>query len=310
MKTIATNFTTLFFLLVLFVVTGCDKEDDLNEDEIEIKKNLTDGFCITSNGEVVLTHNDFEYYDCFAHLIYLNDNMSFVEDFENLGEFTVFAKEEEIYSGETWPLYLSSTPTGAIIRTLPSFYSDNIVPIGFVTYLDTLGNSVPDPRNDERIVDALKKYNQFHAGLSCEITSVEYVSSTNVTVKLLLKNNDDFNYYYIDPEKTGIGLFHYFTNGLYIRNFNTYEIYEHEIETVSAERWNSWDLDWLSVINGKQSKEIIITYNNFEDVPSGQYKATFEFPGLGFQVDKEDIIQDNGQIWLGSLRIQKEITID
>ena len=305
MKTIATNYTRLFFLLVLFFVAGCDKED-----EIENKENLTDGFCITSNGEVVLSHNDFEYYDYSAHLIYLKDNKSFVEDFENLGEFTVFANEVEIYSGESWPSYSSSMPFGPIINTHPSFYGDNVVSIGFMAYLDSLGNFLPDPREDEIIVGALKKYDQFHAGLSCEITSVEYVSSTNVTVKLLLKNNDDFNYYYIDPEKTGIGLFHYFTNGLYIRNFNTYEIYEHKIETVSADPWNSWGLDWLSVINGKQSKEIIITYNNFEDVPSGQYKATFEFPGLGFQMDKEDIIQDNGQIWLGSLRIQKEITID
>ncbi|WP_319479720.1 hypothetical protein [uncultured Draconibacterium sp.] len=305
MKTIATNCTSLFFLLMLFFVAGCDKEDD-----IENKENLTDGFCITSNGEVVLNHNDFEYYDYSAHLIYLKDDKSFAEDFENLGEFTVFANGEEMYSGETWPGYSSSMPFGPMIGTLPSFYSDNIVPIGFMPYLDTLGNFVPDPRKDERIVDVLKKYNQFHAGLSCEITSVEYVSSTNVTVKLLLKNNDDFNYYYIDPEKTGIGLFHYFTNGLYIRNFSTYEMYEHKIETVSADPWNSWNLDWLSVINGNQSKVITITYNNFEVVPSGQYKATFEFPGLGFQVDEEDIIQDNGQIWLGSLRIQKEITID
>ncbi|WP_372647853.1 hypothetical protein [Draconibacterium sp.] len=304
MKTIATKCTSLFFLLLLFVAAGC------NKDENDINENLTDGFCITSNGEVVLTHNDFEYYDYSTHLIYLNDNKSFVEDFENLGEFTVFAKEEEIYSGETWPGYSSSMPIGPIISTHPSFYGDNIVSIGFMLYLDSLGNFLPDPREDERIVEALKEYDQFHAGLSCEITSVEYVSSTNVTVKLLLKNNDDFNYYYIDPEKTGIGLFHYFTNGLYIRNFSTYEMYEHKIETVSADPWNSWDIDWLSVIGGNQSKEITITYSNFEAVPPGQYKATFEFPGLGFQVSKAAINQANGQIWLGSLRMQKEITIE
>nr|WP_319270881.1 hypothetical protein [uncultured Draconibacterium sp.] len=304
MKTIATNYISLFFLLVLFVAVGCDK------DEINSNKNLTDGFSITSHGEVILNHNDFEYYDYSAHLIYLKDGKSFVEDFEDLGEFKVHANGEEIYSGETWPGYSSSIPLGPMIGTHPSFYGDNIVSIGFMPYLDSLGNFLPDPREDERIVEALKGYDQFHAGLSCEITSVEYVSSTNVTVKLLLKNNDDFNYYYIDPEKTGIGLFHYFTNGLYIRNFSTHETYAHKIETVAAESYDSWDLDWMSVINSNRSKEITITYSNFEDVPPGQYKATFEFPGLGFQVDKEDIIQDNGQIWLGSLRMQKEITIN
>ena len=291
-------------LICLVFLLGCDK------DEIDIKGNLTDGFCITSNGEVILNHNDFEYYDYSAHLIYLKDSKSFTEDFEDLGEFKVLANGEEIYNGETWPGYSSSMPFGPVIGTHPSFYGDNIVSIGFMPYLDTLGNLLPDPREDERIVDALKRYNQFHAGLSCEITSVQYVSSTNVTVKLLLKNNDDFNYYYIDPEKTGIGLFHYFTNGLYIRNFSPHKTYTHKIETVSADSWNTWDKDWLSVISGKQSKVITITYNNFDEVPKGEYKASFEFPGLGFQVDKEDIIQDNAQIWLGNLRIQKNITIE
>ncbi|QIA09864.1 hypothetical protein [Draconibacterium halophilum] len=60
--------------------------------------------------------------------------------------------------------------------------------------------------------------------------------------------------------------------------FSTYEMYEHKIETVSADPWNSWDLDWLSVISGNQSKEITITYNNFEAVPPGNTKLLSNFP--------------------------------
>ena len=297
-----TTVTILFVIAVL--LAGC------NKDETGFNKNLTDGFCIVSNDEVILNHNDFEYYDYSTHLIYLKKNKSFVEDIENIGEFRVFADRDEIYSGQTFPGYSSFLPSGPVIGTHPSFYSDNIVAIGFILYLDTLGNFLPDPREDERIVEALKKYNQFHAGLSCEIKSVQYLSSTNVKVELLLKNNDPFNYYYLDPDKTGIGLFHYFTNGLFIRNFDTYKTYTHKIETVSADPWNTWEKDWLSIINGNESKIITITYNNFEDVPKGQYKATFEFPGLSFQVDKKDIVQNNGQIWLGKLNMRKEITFE
>src|SRR5690606_34325636 len=104
---------------------------------------------------------------------------------------------------------------------------------------DTLGNYLPDPREDERIVKALKKYNQFHAGLSCEIKSVHYSSSNYVKVELLLKNNDSFNYYYLDPEKTGIKLFHYFTNGLYISELENYKTYKHKIGHTKPEPWNS-----------------------------------------------------------------------
>lgn len=297
-----TTTTFLLFLSVLFV--GCQK------DEIDIYKELSDGFSIVANDKVILKHNDFEYYDYSTHLIYLKDNKSFVNDIENIGEFKVFADKEEIYSGQTFPGYSSFLPSGPVIGTHPPSYNDNIVSIGFILFLDTLGNFLPDPREDERIVDALKKYNQFHAGLSCEIKSVQYLSSNNVKVELLLENNDSFNYYYLDPDKTGVGLFHYFTNGLFIRDFDSYEIYSHKIETVSADPWNTWEKDWLSIINGNESKVITIIYDNFEDVPKGKYKATFEFPGLSFQVDKRDIIQDSGQIWLGELKMRKEITIE
>lgn len=296
--------TTAILFIIAVLLTGC------NKDEIDFNKSLTDGLCIVSNDEVVLNHNDFEYYDYSTHLIYLKNNKSFADDIEGIGGFTVYANGDEIYSGQTFPGYSSFLPSGPVIATHPSFYSDNIVSIGFILKLDTLGNFLPDPREDERIVDALKKYNQFHAGLSCEIKSVQYLSSNNVKIELLLKNNDSFNYYYIDPEKTGIGLFHYFTNGLFIRDFNTHKSYTHKIETVSADPWNTWEKDWLSIINGNESKVVTIIYDNFEDVPKGHYKATFEFPGLSFQVDKNDIKQNNGQIWLGELNMMKEITIE
>lgn len=296
------NYILIALLLVLTI--SCEKE------ELNFKGNLTNGFCIVLNDEVILNHNDFEYYDYSSHLIFLKNNSSIDYSAEDFGEFQVYANKKEIYSGQIYPSYSSTLPSGPILQTHPSFYGDNIVSIGLILYLDTLGNFLPDPREDERIVDALKKYDQFRAGLSCEIKSVQYESSTQVKVELLLKNNDAFNYYYIDPEKTGMGLFHYFTNGLFIRNFNTHESYTHKIETVSPDPWNTWEKDWLSVINGNESKVITIVYDNFEEVPNGQYKAFFEFPGLRSQVDRNDISQDNGQIWLGELNMSKEITIE
>jgi len=295
----------LAFLIIIFIgFIGCEK------DEIDFNEDLPDGFCIVSNDEVVLNHFDIEYYDCSSHLIYLKDNKSFADDIESIGDFKVFANREEIYSGRTYSGFSSFFPSGPYIPTDPSFYGDYIVPIGFNQITDTLGNSLDDLRGDERIVQALKKYNQFHAGLSCEIKSIQYLSVNNVKVELLLKNNDSFNYYYLDPDKTGIGLFHYFTNGLFIRAFNSFESYTHKIEIISADPWNLWKRDWLSIINGNESKTIIITYENFEVVEPGLYKATFEYPGLSFQIDKKDILQENGQIWLGKLNMVKEITIE
>lgn len=292
----------LFIILISFV--QCENE------VIDFNGKLTDGFCLVSNDVVVLNHYDIDYYDYSSHLIYLNSNKSFNEDIENIGEFKIYADSEEIYSGQTHPGYSSSFPIGPIINTHPSFYGDYIVPISLNQFFDTTGNTLTDPRDDEKIVKALKKYNQFHAGLSCEIKSIQYFSSNNVKVEFQLKNNDTFNYYFIDPDKTGIALFHYFTPGLVLQDLNSLSYFTHKINIISAEPWNSWNKDWMSIIKSNETKTIIITYNNFEEVGNGEYRAVFKYPGLTYQVDSKDIVQENGRIWLGKLPMTTEIIIE
>lgn len=298
--------TNTFLLFIIFLIISCEKNETYSI------KELTDGFSIISNDKVVLNHNDFEYYDYSTHLIYMKNNKSFANTIEEIGGFTIYADGVKIYSGQTLPGYSSFLPSGAVIviHTQPSFYGDYIIPIGFIQRIDTLGNSVPDPREDIRIIEALKKYNQFHSGLSCEINSVQYSTQNNVTIELQLSNNDSFNYYYLDPNKMGVSLFHYFTNGLFIRDFTNKKAFTHKIEIIHPEQWDIWKTEWLSLIESNETKIITITYDSFENVLPGQYKATFDFPGLSHQVDKEDIQQNNGRIWLGELNVIKVITIE
>ena len=296
------TFAIVLFVAILF--TACEYN------KIEFNGELPDGFCIVANEKVILNHNDIEYYDYSTHLIYIKENKSFIDDIESIGDFTVYADRIQIYKGQTVPGYSSFLPSGPIIPIHPSLYGDYIIPIGMIQRIDSLGNFLPDPREDKRVVAALKKYNQFRAGLSCEIKSVQYLGSNNVKVDLILKNNGSLNYYYLDPNKMGINLFHFFTNGLFIKDFKNHKNYTHTITAVPPVPWTSWEKDWLSIINRNESKMITITYDSFEAVAPGQYKATFEYPGLCYQVEKKDLLQDNGQIWLGSLTMIKEITIE
>ncbi|MCB0538803.1 MAG: hypothetical protein KDE33_14910 [Bacteroidetes bacterium] len=296
-----------FLIIITVALISCKK------DELDLNGEIKDGFCIVANDKVVLDHNDIDYYDYSNHLIYLKNKKSFPNDIVDYGTFTVFADKEEIYSGQLFPPNFTILPSKPTIFAKHSRYGDYIIPIEYMMNItwDTLGNIMQDPRQDDRIIETLKKHNQFRAGLSCEIQSVQYLASNDVKIELILKNSDSFNYYYLDPNKMGTTLFHYFTNGLVIRTFgNNYKKYNHKVEAISVEPWNSWNKDWLSIINGNESKTITIVYDSFEDVPKGQYKATFEFPGLSFQVDKKDIVQDNGPIWLGELNMIKEITIE
>lgn len=295
--------TSAILFLLLAVLTGCETTD------FDLKGNLTDGFCIVSGEQVVFNHHDIDYYDYSTHLVYLKDNRTF--DFESPtgGSFSIFADREEMYKVAIVPAYSSYMPSGPVVFTHPKFYNDFIIAIGFVQIYDTLGNFKPDPREDEKIVGALKKYGQFRMGLSMEIKSVSYQSANNVKVELQLKNNDNTNYYFLDPVKMGDGLFHYFTNGLTIRDIKGLKYYTHHIKSVQPQPWNGWESDWLSLIRGNETKTFTLTYTDFDAVPPGNFKATFQYPGLAYQVNKEDLDQENGRIWLGSADAVKDIVI-
>lgn len=303
--------TTIPILLVLSVLfTGCNKTEDDGKDTEPFKesKELTDGFCLALRDTIVLTHLDFDYYDYSAQMVYMKDHMSFEKDIQgNGGDFKVYANKEVIYSGQTYPLFLSSLPRfPVIIETWPSFYADYLIPIEYYPLADNFGNVLPDPRNDERIVNALKKYNQFLTGVSGEIKSVIYSSPNDVTIELLLQNHDTINYWYLDPDKMGIKVFNYMTNGLYLRELSSNKYYTHKVGSTSPASNITWK-DWVSLIRTNESKEVTIHYESFDIVPSGNYKATFEYPGLS-KVEKKDLNFGEGRVWMGKLEMEKEIT--
>jgi hypothetical protein len=294
----------LIFLLILATLVSCDKESD------DATNDLTDGFCIVFGNKHILDHSEIDFYDFSTHMVYLKDDNSFLKDFESGGTFTVYADKEEIYSGLIHPPYSSYLPSSPTIQSYSFIFQDFVIPIKFVQIIDSEGNTNPDNRADEKIAQALKKYNQYHEGLSVAINSVQYSSKKNeVVVKLKLQNDDTFNYYYLDPEKMGMDLFHYFTNGMIIRDLNNNTAYSHKILPTQPEPWDSWKPEWLTLIKSKENKQITLTYNGFDAIPSGGFKACFSFPGLTYQVERADIQQENGRIWLGEIQTSKEITI-
>lgn len=178
-------------------------------------------------------------------------------------------------------------------------------------YTDLGGKKHPpvDPRRNPHILNALKSYGQLHEGLSCEIHSVQINPGSNkVLLELKLTNNDTFDYFHLDPEKTGMGLFHYFTNGLSLWSPSQMKRYENHVQHIQPDPWDSWDMNWLSVIRSGETKIFRINYTNFDPVPAGQYKLQFSFPGLS-HVERSELVQRNGRIWLGELDLSQDIQI-
>jgi hypothetical protein len=293
----------LFVALLLILIPGCDQDD-------HVFPRKGEGLSMMINHKVVISANDIDYYDLSTHFIYLKGTSSFLNDKLVRDSFQIYANGEKIYSGVFHAWYMSSIPLGPDIYSPESFYGNYLVPIAFSSYFDQSGKKTPtvDPRKDPRIINVLKSWNQLHEGLQCEIRSVQFKSAGKVSVELELINNDSFNYFYLDPEKMGLGLFHYFTNGLSLWSPTLQKSFENHLQHIQPEPWDSWQMNWLSLIGSREKKTIWIHYTNFDPIPVGQYKLHFSFPGLS-HVEKGDLVQRNGRIWLGDLDLSQDFQI-
>ena len=292
-------------ILLLFVLAGCEIEKDPVEEPLDPSLHLTDGFCLVKDSRVVLNHYDIDYYDYSAHLIYLKDPGAFEEEFQVMGPATVYADSSRIYDLSLVSMVASYIPQGPVIWFPFWFYADDIVHIDQAWLTELLGVDEDDPREDPRIVEALKKYDQFRYGLQCDIFSFWYSSDDGVILELELRNEDPLNYYYWDPEKLGMDRYHYVTNGLRLRD-EMGQSYTHHTQSLS---WAGTDPDRMSILESDSSVILTITYEYFDELPPGNYTAYFEFPGPHGRVPREDLDQEDGRIWLGELQLYSEVVI-
>ena len=246
----------IFFITALFFI-GC--EDDRFHSDTK-----PGGVWIEMGDGMVVGTSDIDYYVASSYMFYLKRDVPYLENVVHGGSFSIFVDNTEIYTCNIIPSYSSSFPSGHYFSS-PLFFPKNILSIGFASHSYDETSISPDLRNDTRIIDALKRYRQYHEGLSFEIQSVtKSKGRMNMTGELY--NPDTFDYYYLDPDKMGIGLFHYFTNGLYLYDGH-YRSYMHYGTSIQLDPWNSWNKKWLSLIKRGERKKISLTYDTFEDVP-------------------------------------------
>jgi hypothetical protein len=243
-------------------------------------------------------------------MIYLKKKIPYLKDIDHFDRdaMSVHVGNDEIYSCLFYSFYQSSVPTGAYISG-PPFNKEDIIRISFMQYFNANNEpTIKDPRNDKRIIAALKSHNQYHEGLHINIQSVQ-ISGRKVVLNLVLSNHDTFNYYYLDPDKMGFGLFHYFTNGPTFINDPYTNHFTHRETVIHPDPWDSWKTAWLTLIKSGESKDIQITYNQFDIMPAGKYKMYFEFPGLNYGISQKDLTLSEGRIWMGSIGIERDVTV-
>lgn len=286
------------------LLTGAAIILTLSSCESNLFNNTYDGYLFKVDDGPEFKYSDIELYDSSTHMLYFRTGHHDLIT-EKSANFSVLADGEEIYRGVFWPAYSSSLPYGAFIGSyLTSFYPENVLRIGFIA----IDNEPEDKRNDPRIISALKERDLLHSGLSASINSIS-IKGTQLNFNFTVTNKDETDLLILDPEKTGPDLFHYFTNGLYIRTLTHEEVFSGNIEAETPSPWDGWKSGWFSELKSGESRQFSINYTIKSSINPGDYLASFEFPGLAFQVARDQLWQGNSRIWLGDVRVTKKITV-
>lgn len=290
MKNLSIPGVAAVILGLSFMISSCEKPVEQTNRDVFFKIGTHKAF----------RFDDIALYDSSTHILYFKDAQPEFEEIIN-SSFSFFDKGDTIYSGIFVPGYSSFIPAGPMIPS-PGMYGNHALRI------EVWMDSKPDIRNCSRIIELLKKHNLLHSGLSGTIDLLE-ITGNQLSFKFTIENHDSDDLLIIDMNKTGISLFHYFTNGLYLRDQNHNEVFSSTITHQKPEPWNSWKAEWLSVLKSGNSISFTINYPIETPINPGEYNVLFEFPGLAYQVTKEQLYQGNNRIWLGDITMRGKITI-
>ena len=274
---------TLGLLSVLFL-SSCENENALN---------LNDEFKIEFNNGKIITGKDILFYDRATHLIYLKSDL---ELNQNITDFNVLIAKDTIYHGIIYSCNLSSMPPSPYFIVDCFQYGYDILEVGYY------GES-NDLRNDPRIIDAFEKSNILRNGISCKIDKVEIQSFENhsqVICTITIQNNDNFNYYILDPEKMSDLDFNYFTGGLTLQNMDAMLTYPLRW-SVQSGTWSNINLDDLSLL--KKGSKVTNTFqsSDYYKMEPGKYSARFRFCGPEHCTPNINLNQKNGRVWVGQM---------
>ena len=272
--------------LVILIITSCEKISN-------------EAFLLIGSGQKY-TFNDFELYDTSTHILYFKKPQDyFGQMYENT--FTFLDNGVIIYQGSFVPGYSSTIPHDPFIMSPPGYGN-------YALRIENWHSDKHDIRKYPKMIGILNQHGLLHSGLSISSGSL-VINGTQLIFNFTITNQDQSGLFIIDLEKTGPNLFHFFTNGLYIYDLSHNEVFSSTIQHQAPVPWNSWEMEWLSELKSGESKEYSITYSMNNPLSPGEYQATFKFPGLKFQVKKDQLYQGNSRIWLGDISLRKMVTV-
>lgn len=274
------NVILAFGLAFILLLPSCEIDSDIIFGEPAFKLEFISG--------AVITENDLLYYDASSHLFHLKREL----DRNSLSDFSVIIYGDTIYQGKIVSSFSSAFPNYPYYISDGFFQGADLIMIG-----TTVGSG--DLRNDKRILDLLRSRNKLRMGLSCwfqNITVTHFCEHrSTVNWEITIKNNDEVDYYILDPQKMGEEDFLTYTSG--------YPLF---VGSPAIKIWTGNNPDYYNVDIGSFSilpKNEKVTYSfsvDYHKIETGNYKVLSRFQGLRDR-EKLNIRQKNGDIWVGTL---------
>jgi hypothetical protein len=315
------------YLFILIFIDGCHEQNPIVSPEnnnafaIYFLKDTTLTFQEALSKNLTLndladkpwiTQDDIEFYDWSSHCIYLKKNKEslFPEPFTLNYGLTVW-----------WNKILVVVCNGEICYKISGRHE--VPPLPEMTYVqiliqypdDVLNIWWPfpfahDERNNGKVKKALIDAGLLHNGLQVDLDSVSVVentdSSTAIEYTFTLTNNDSYNLYVFDPDKTGSNLFHQYTNGIDFLNTETGKLYKKNLleivePAIVYSAQDSWSPDWFTKLETGKSIQRSVALTRSFYLPSGEYELIFRYNGP-YDISKEDRILSDGKYKIGDTR--------
>jgi hypothetical protein len=113
----------------------------------------------------------------------------------------------------------------------------------------------------------------------------------------------------LDPDVMGLNLFHYFTNGLVIRNLSSGVVTNATITPKTPVPLYGFQDAWLASLSPGATKSYTFLYSLKTPLNPGEYLVSFLYPGLSYQVDFKNLYQNGTRIWLGDATTSSKMTV-
>ena len=302
----------LYYLLLLFLFYGCSNSEDVFVQE-DNKKTAISIYLVKEEEPPIATEqanignvqleetpwlkdSEIEFYDWSSHIFYLKAEKR--KSHLAGRNFVIKADDERLFAGVFFPPWMSSIPQiPSIIAADEFMLPDDVVAFGQFGYLHSGGlNGLESFKSS--LIDA----GLFMRGIVVDLIELEKNSSSELEYTFKITNKDLMNIYVLDINKMGNERFHYFTNGIFLKDGDTF--YYPNNKSLAKEQIQP---GWYKKLRPGEWMTRTAVSTGFTSLPTGSVTCFFTFPGS--RVETGNWKKHDGRIWLGRLPMGKEMRL-